>query len=133
MWKNVLVLLATAMFAQEPSVKLPPELARVLTDYETGWRTGDGAGLAKLFVEDGFVLTPQHAMVRGRTAIEKAYSGGKGQPLFLRAVAYATEGNIGYIIGAFSHQPDDSGKGKFTLTLEKDASGRWLIKSDMDN
>ena len=29
---------------QEPSVELPAELGRVLTDYETAWRRGDAAG-----------------------------------------------------------------------------------------
>src|SRR6185295_2049761 len=38
----------------EASVALPPELARVLTDYEAGWKAGDAAALASLFAEDGF-------------------------------------------------------------------------------
>ena len=38
-----------------PSVELPEELARVLTDYETNYGTG-GVNLAAIFTEDGFVL-----------------------------------------------------------------------------
>jgi hypothetical protein len=39
-----------------PSVTLPPELDRVLRDYETAWTAKDAARLAKLFAEDGYVL-----------------------------------------------------------------------------
>src|SRR5216684_5188432 len=60
----------------------------VLTDYETAWHAKDAAALARLFAEDGFVLSPGHPMIRGRKAIETFY-GGHGGPLFLRAVTYA--------------------------------------------
>jgi len=118
--------------AEEPSVTLPPGLARVLTDYETASRAKDAAALARLFTVDGFVLSSGRPMVRGRDAIKKAYLGAGG-PLYLRAVAYAVEGNIGYIIGGFTHREGAPDTGKFTLTLRKDGSGRWLIVSDMDN
>jgi ketosteroid isomerase-like protein len=118
--------------AQQPSVSLPPELARVLADYENLWLHRDSTALARLFTEDGFVLSDGSPMVRGRGAIERFYSG-PGAPLSLRAVAFATEGNLGYIIGAFSDHPGVPDRGKFTLTLRRDLSGRWLIMSDMDN
>lgn len=115
-----------------PSVGLPPELARVLTDYEAAWQARDAAALARLFVEDGFVLPTGRPPVRGRAEIERHYTG-KGGPLSLRALAYATEGSVGYIIGAFAEKKGDPDIGKFTLTLRKAAGGRWLIASDMDN
>jgi hypothetical protein len=71
-------------------------------------------------------------MVHGRSAILELYEG-QGGPLFLHAVAYATEDKVGYIIGTFRHQPDGPETGKFTLTLTKNGSGEWLILSDMDN
>ena len=115
-----------------PSVSLPPELARVLTDYETAWQAKDAAGLAALFAEDGFVLSSGSPPVRGRAAIERHYAGA-GNPLALRALAFATAGDIGYIIGGFARQKGDPDTGKFTLTLRKGKGGRWLIVSDMDN
>ncbi|HEY9420279.1 MAG TPA: SgcJ/EcaC family oxidoreductase, partial [Thermoanaerobaculia bacterium] len=84
--------------AAEPSVKLPPDLARVLTDYEAAWSKRDAAALARLFAEDGFVLPNGRTPVRGRAAIQKHYTG-QGGPLSLRAIAYAAEGGVGYIIG----------------------------------
>jgi ketosteroid isomerase-like protein len=116
----------------QPSVTLPPALARVLTDYETAWRNKDAKALAALFAEDGFVLASSTPPVRGRAQIEKQYSGAGG-PLVLRAFAYATEGSIGYIIGGFARQEGQPDVGKFTLTLRKGPDDRWLIMSDMDN
>ena len=85
-----------------------------------------------LFAEDGFVLQRHKPPVRGRAGIEKAY-GGAGGPLVLRALAYATEGSVGYIIGAYAAREGEPDDGKFTLTLRKGADGKWLIMSDMDN
>ena len=61
----------TATTAEIPSVQLPPELARVLTDYEKAWTAKDAAALSKIFAEDGFVMSSDAPMVRGRAAIEK--------------------------------------------------------------
>jgi len=116
----------------EPSVELPPEVARVLTDYEAGWKSGDAAALANLFAEDGFVLSNGGPPVKGRPAIQKLYTR-NGSPLSLRAFAYATNGDTGYIIGGCSGERGKPDNGKFTLTLRKAADGRWLIVSDMDN
>ena len=118
--------------APEPSVSLPPELARVLTDYEAAWSKRDPAALAGLFAEDGFVLPSGRPPVRGRAAIQKHYTG-HGGPLSLRAIAYATEGGVGYILGGYTDTAGKPDIGKFTLTLRKGSNGRWLIMSDMDN
>lgn len=121
--------------AEEPapsSMTLPPELARVLTDYEAAWRAHDPSALARLFAEDGFVLSPGSLPARGRAAIEKHYAKAGGE-LSLRAFAYAVDGRIGYIVGGFGRRAGEPDGGKFTLTLVKGADGRWLIFSDMDN
>jgi predicted ester cyclase/ketosteroid isomerase-like protein len=117
---------------QEPSVTLPEPLARVLADYERAWQGKDAAALAALFAEDGFVLSSGSPPVRGRARIEKHYAG-QGGPLALRALAFATDGSLGYIIGGFAREKGQADRGKFTLTLHKGAGGRWFIVSDMDN
>ena len=111
---------------------LPPELDRVLRDYESAWRKGDGAALASLFAEDGFVLPNGAPPVRGRDSIRQYYKG-PGGPLVLRSLAFATDGPVGYIIGGFAREEGQPDVGKFTLTLRKNSDGRWLIMSDMDN
>jgi ketosteroid isomerase-like protein len=115
-----------------PSVTLPEPLARVLADYEVAWRNRDATALASLFTEDGFVLSNGVPPVRGRADIQKHYAR-QGGSLSLRALAFGTDGSVGYIIGGFARQKGDPDVGKFTLTLQKDGNGRWLIVSDMDN
>jgi ketosteroid isomerase-like protein len=131
---NVALLLAgtTAAVNQPPSVDLPPSLARVLTDYEKAWTAKDAKALASLFAEDGWVLSSGQPPVHGRAAIEQHYQS-SGGPLALRGLAFATEGKIGYIIGAFARERGSVDIGKFTLTLRQGPDGRWLIFSDMDN
>jgi len=137
-WQSTKVLPAeepaakTSSQTADGTVTLPPELARVLTDYEASWTAGDAAALARLFAEDGYVLPQGQEPVRGRAAIEKLYTR-KGSPLALRAFAYATQGNVGYILGGYGAERGGPETGKFTLTLRKGTDGRWLIVSDMDN
>lgn len=127
-----LLLLLTAVVSAQPSVELPPELHRVLRDYEKFWTARDAAGLADLFTEDGFVLSSGKPPVRGRVAIREAYADAGG-PLFLRAFASATDGATGYIIDGFRSAESSPDSGKFVLAIRKDAGGRWLIAADMDN
>jgi ketosteroid isomerase-like protein len=115
-----------------PSTTLPPELDRVLRDYERAWQAHDAAGLANLFAEDGFVLANGGPPVRGRNAIREAYSHAGG-PLALRALAYATQEGVGYIIGSYGHPPATGDTGKFVLALKRGRDGRWLIMADIDN
>jgi ketosteroid isomerase-like protein len=119
--------------APMPSVTLPPELDRVLRDYERHWKAGDAAALAALFTEDGFVMQANRQPVRGRAAIQQAYTGPAGGDLRLRALAFQTADSIGYIIGAYGYGDDRPDVGKFTLTLRRGPDRRWLIASDMDN
>lgn len=116
----------------QPTISLPPELARILTDYEEAWQAKDEKALAALFAKDGYVLSSGMPPVKGRKQIEQRYKD-SGGPLSLRALAFATEGSVGYIIGGFTRYSGDTDIGKFTLTLQKEPDGRWLIMSDMDN
>jgi ketosteroid isomerase-like protein len=126
------IVLSAILLAQEPTVELTPELARVLTDYETAWAARDAKALAGLFAEDGYVLPGGRPSVKGRAAIERYYQG-HGGPLSLRAIAYATEGSVGYILGGYAGEKGKEDDGKFTLTLRRDDDGKWWIVSDMDN
>ena len=117
---------------RQPSVALPEDLARVLRDYERHWSAGEADELAALFVERGLIVR-QGTWIRGRDAIRQAYQSASG-PLRLRAIEYATDGDVGFIVGAYGYGADRSvaDSGMFTLTLHRESSGRWLIVSDMD-
>lgn len=118
--------------APQPSVQIPGDLARLLTDYEDAWRSRNAAFLARLFAEDGFVLPNGSLPIRGRAEIERFYANAGG-PLSLRAIAFAAEGGVGYIIGGYAGKKGEPDTGKFTLTLRKGTDGKWLIVSDMDS
>ncbi|WP_081422659.1 YybH family protein [Xanthomonas cannabis] len=115
------------------SVALPPELDRVLRDYEHAWRKGDASALAALFAEDGFLLRSDRPPIRGRIAIQAAYEGSSGGPLRLRSLGFSAEDKIAYIIGAYGYGDAPGDIGKFTLTLHRAPGKPWLIFSDMDN
>lgn len=117
-----------------PSVTLPAPLERVLRDYEAAWKARDAKALSELFADDGFVLQGGKPPVRGRTAIAAAYASQGGGALRLRALAFATQDTVGYIIGAYGYGDSTDDVGKFTLTLKRSRrDARWLIFSDMDN
>ena len=131
--------MATVAFAQQsatpealPSVTLPPELDRVLRNYEKGWRDRDAEALAALFTSDGFVLRPGHPPVRGHAAIAEAYEG-SGGPLHLRAYAFTETDLTAHIIGGYRGSEDGPDTGKFILLLQRGPNGQWLISADMDN
>lgn len=115
-----------------PTVELPPALDRVLRDYEKYWRAKDASGLAEIFAEDGFVMSSGQRPVRGRAAIRERYEK-SGGPLFLRAMAFAIDGSVGYIIGGYRGSEAMADEGKFILALRKGRDGRWLIAADIDN
>ena len=113
-----------------PSATLPPEVERVLRDYERHWTAGDEAALAALFTEDGFILQNGRPPVRGRAAIQEAYANAQG-PLRLRAVGYAADDSVGYIVGVFGSGGAEMGK--FVLALRRTPGGPWMIAADIDN
>jgi uncharacterized protein (TIGR02246 family) len=122
-----------AVGERPPSIALPPELERVLQDYERAWEAGDGEALAALFTADGFVRA-DGGWIRGTAAIEARYANASGD-LRLRAVAYARGDTVGYIVGAYGYGDEAavSDRGTFVLALRRGASGRWLIAADLDN
>ena len=117
------------------SITLPPELDRVLRDYERAWRSGDATAVAALFAEEGYILPSGRNAVRGRAAIASAYKGQAGGPLHLRAFAYATGDTTGFILGAYGYGEGDNvpDMGKYTVTLRRSRGGPWQLFSDMDN
>lgn len=136
-----ILLCPALLFAQNapprplPSIALPAELERVLRDYERGWRAGDERALANLFTEDGFVPTAG-GWRRGRDEIRDTYANSSGD-LQLRALAYAVDDTVGYIVGAYTYGDAAGGspgqdRGKFVLALRRAPGGQWLIAADID-
>lgn len=118
--------------APPAAVTLPPELDRVLRDYERAWRAGDGAALAALFTDDGFAVQSGSPLARGHAAIAGNITAPGGE-LRLSAYAFSVSGNVGYIVGGYRY-PDTTGPGgRFVLALRQGADSRWRIAADLDN
>jgi ketosteroid isomerase-like protein len=117
----------------QSTIQLPPELDRVLRDYERAWQAGEEAALVAIFTDDGFVATPS-GWIRGSEAIRRHYESSEG-PLRLRAHAFAAGDSVGYIVGAYGYGDGDNvpDGGKFLLALRRGTDGRWLIAADLDN
>lgn len=115
-----------------PSVELPPELDRVLRDYERAWSSGDAEALARLFTDEGFV-SGDGGWIRGRRRIRERYANAGGA-LRLRALDYANDGDVGFIVGAYGYaeMADQFDGGRFVLALRRGADGQWLIVADLD-
>jgi hypothetical protein len=112
-----------------PTVTLPPELDRVLRDYEKHWKANDGTALSELFTEDGFIN--RNGWIRGRDAIRQAYARSGGD-LRLRALGYAAGDTVGYIVGGYRYGEATTDGGKFILTLRRAPQGVWKIAADLD-
>lgn len=115
------------------SVELPPDLERVLREYERHWHAGNADSLAALFTEDGFVAR-RGGWIRGRTGLQEALQR-TSSDLRLRAVSYAIDGRVGYILGAYGYGNEQfvPDRGLFILTLLRGEDGRWVISADLDS
>jgi uncharacterized protein (TIGR02246 family) len=124
---------AQAAVPRLPSIDLPSDLDRVLRDYERHWRAGDGAALANLFTDDGFIARPG-GWIRGRDQIRPAYQAMAGGDLQLRALSYASSDTVAYIVGAYAYGANaaTADNGKFILTLRRQRGGPWMIAADLD-
>lgn len=128
------LLIASASVAQpQPSVVLPPEIDRVLRDYERAWMARDAEALARLFVPAGMALPNGQPPARGADAIRQVYAGPAGTPLALRPLAYESAGDLATVVGAYAGAPGRPDIGKFVLVLRRGADGRWGIAADIDN
>lgn len=112
-----------------PSVNLPPELDRVLRDYERHWKASNGQALSELFTPDGFIN--RGGWIRGQEAIRQAYSSSGGD-LRLRALGFAAGDTVGYIVGGYRYGESTNDGGKFILALRRAPRGDWKIAADLD-
>lgn len=129
-WAGAALLAACGAALAQP---LPPELERVLRDYETAWVAKDTAALAALFTPEGMALPNGSPPARGAGEIAAAYARNAGGPLALRALAHAVAGDMAYIVGGFAPAADAADFGKFVLVLRRGGDGRWRIAADIDN
>jgi len=110
-----------------PTVTPPPEVARVLTDFERGWQSLDKSFFAALFTEEG-LLQWGDDWARGRRAIRNALLG-KAGGLRMRAQAFETHDSLGFIAGMYGFYRDTTwvDQGRYALTLRRTKTEPWQI------
>ena len=124
---------AALPFVALPTVTLPPELDRVLRDYEQAWTLKQPSALAELFTADGLALQSGSPPVRGAAQIAARYAETAGSPLSLRPLAYSISHDMAYIVGGFASAAGEPDSGKIVLVLRRGSDGDWKIAADIDN
>ena len=113
-----------------PEIALPPEIDRVLRDYERAWAAGDEAGIAALFTEDGYVGTFWGWAV-GRDTVRAIHRFAMEQ-IRVRAHAFEAGENVGYVIASFRFEESGRDTGKIVFLLRRAPDGRWMIAGTLD-
>jgi len=108
------------------------EADAVLSRYAEAYNRHDAAALASLYAEDGLLLPPDRALVRGRRAIEKFWKKHMGAGLALRILERSVGTDVAYLAGNYSF-PDEPDAGKFLACLKRGKTGGWQIGADMWN
>jgi uncharacterized protein (TIGR02246 family) len=132
------VLLAMALACPASAQQAPPEVAKVREAYIAGTHAGDAKAVAALYTEDGTELPPNEMMMKGRTAVEKYYTGfftANAVKLSLSAIETTATGDIAYDVGTYSQTitPKQAGgkpmtdRGKYVVILRR-AAGQWRVK-----
>lgn len=120
---------ATLFYLEDPppTINLPPELDRLLRDYERFQRAGDKEGIASLFTEDG-MFPSANGWLRGREKIGTADGIGIAN-LRLRPTAYSVDGATGYIAGFFgnANYPSAPDIARLLFAVRREPDGKWRI------
>ncbi|HSS45445.1 MAG TPA: SgcJ/EcaC family oxidoreductase [Thermoanaerobaculia bacterium] len=108
------------------------EADAVLSRYADAYNRQDAAALASLYAEDGLLLPPDGALVRGRKAIEEFRKKHMGMGLTLKTLERNVGTDIAYLAGNYSF-PGEPDAGKSLLCLKRGKTGGWQIGADMWN
>ena len=113
----------------QPSVDLPPEIDRVIREWERATKSADARAFAALFTEDGLMSQP-NGWIRGRDAIRSAAGDIPAADLRVRAHQFAAEDSVATVTGSLSDTSSSSVRdvARVTFTLRR-AIGGWLITS----
>lgn len=108
------------------------ETDAVLSRYTDAYNRHDAVALAALYAQDGVLLPPGRALVRGRRAIEEFWKKHMGAGLALKILERSVGTDIGYLVGNYSF-PGEPDSGKFLVCLKRGKTGGWQIGADMWN
>ena len=119
--------------------------------YLKTFNAADPVALAGLYSEDGLVLPPSGAHVRGREAIRKYWSDSTRRALSFNTLQKSVCGDSGFFVGNYLARENRTGRlypaspfallgsrrnpmtmsGNFALCLRRERDGKWKVASDM--
>ena len=116
--------------------------AQRLAEWEAAANRKDAASIAALYTDDGVLMAPNAASVRGRAAIEAFFKGmfdHGARDVKLVQIGAAGSGSIGYAAGTYEFTSGPMGTqavhdtGKYIVGMKRGADGKWLIAHDIFN
>ena len=118
------------------------DIEATMAAFAAAFNSGDGAGVAALYTEDGALFPPGAARVDGRAAVEAYWQGAIDAGLTdisLEPVEVEEDGNMAYEVGVFSlAAPGENDTkvtvtGKYIVVWKKGADGTWRLHRDIWN
>ncbi len=99
---------------------------RLLVAYIGAAEAGDAEAMARLYTEDGLVLTPGYAPLSGRQAILENHkeSMGDGYKLTINVQDFQDQGNTAYAAGTYE---TEDGNGKWLEVLQRQSDDSLLF------
>jgi len=111
------------------------ELGQMNRDFAAALNAKDARTAAALYTEDGMLIPPDEAIVRGRAAIEAYWQGaiddGGIRDVSVETIDAKSSGSLGYETGRFTltvNGPDGEPvveKGRYIELLRREADGTW--------
>ena len=140
----------TSTMGQEASLRLSEGVAshegidRIYADFSKSYRTLDYELIAGLYSADATYLSPDKAIVSGRTLIEENFKGffgrmkssGRSMSISFHIVKRFVGDGLGYDVGTFEIQYSEKGKdtnkgtGKFVVVTMPGKDGKWRFAVD---
>jgi uncharacterized protein (TIGR02246 family) len=105
------------------------EMQALMDEMANAYRAGDAHSCAQMFTPDGVLYSPYAFPARGRAEIESLHRGwtadGTGKQLKVKETS--SSGNLGWCLVAYS-EGDSAGNGTSLNVVERQPSGKWLIR-----
>lgn len=111
-------------------------IAEINASWTEAFQMGDAASLTAMYTEDAFRLAPNEPTLRGREAIEQAFTTlierTTARTITINTTEYGAGGNLAYSIGTYTASYEvegetDQDEGKYLVLSKLADDGSWKI------
>ena len=134
-----IVLGAAPAWGQDDAGEAGAAFDRAYEEFSRAYREADPAGVAALYTEEAWYLSPGDSIQQGQVVRHfewlSSYESGTGPVVEFEILDREISGDLGYDIGYYSIRaadaPEGSGSGgKFIVVWKRGADGTWRIHAD---